>query len=370
MAIAMRGLRLKPTYESLIGVAASDKLFNVKFPNRTAKFLREGFVLSQLDGEGMRQMEKQQEMASKEAYKEHLMKQAASSNSDNISHYSFRTANEGDLRQQRINDMLERGRQEINNTEFHDIIDTAEAGINTDTEPNPLYNHIHVEDHISQIQALQQEAYNREVAQEAVYRNNLQLVQQDARRDLYELEGSVLQQQGLIQYLTARMHTQQAITGQSQPASSSSNLAITDQQRLQAITDQQRLQAITDQPRLQAITDQPRLQAITDQPESRHEPRGSGGRPSNTKAKTTSGPKPKAADTDQSSSSSDDRSYLFGKSITGLLMIQGKTKASWGKAKKTEMQTLLKDFNIPFDPNEKNLQLYNKIVSIFEQNGG
>ena len=51
-------------------------------------------------------------------------------------------------------------------------------------------------------------------------------------------------------------------------------------------------------------------------------------------------------------------------------MIQGKTKASWGKAKKTEMQKLLKDFNIPFDPNEKNLQLYNKIVSIFEQNGG
>ncbi len=180
MAIHMRGLRLRPTYEQLIGVAVSDKLYNVKFPNRDAKFLREGFVLSQLDNEGMRQMEKQQDMASKEAYKDHLMKQA-SSNSDNISHYSFRSANEEDLRQQRINDMLQRRGQEINNTSFYDISDTAETGTNTDPEPNPLYNHIHVEDHISQIQALQREAYNREVAQETVYRNNLQLVQQDAR---------------------------------------------------------------------------------------------------------------------------------------------------------------------------------------------
>ena len=65
MAVAMRGLRLKPKCEDLIGVAVSDKLYNVKYPNRDAKFLREGFVLSQLDGEGMRVMERQQEQASK-----------------------------------------------------------------------------------------------------------------------------------------------------------------------------------------------------------------------------------------------------------------------------------------------------------------
>ena len=69
MASAMKGLRLKPTYEQLIGVAVSDGLEHIKFPNRDAKFLREGFVLSQLDGEGARQMERQQEMASKEPYK-------------------------------------------------------------------------------------------------------------------------------------------------------------------------------------------------------------------------------------------------------------------------------------------------------------
>ena len=47
MAVAMRGLKLKPKYEDLIGVAFSDGLEHIKFPNRDAKFLREGFVLSQ-----------------------------------------------------------------------------------------------------------------------------------------------------------------------------------------------------------------------------------------------------------------------------------------------------------------------------------
>ena len=57
MTVAMKGLRLKPKYEELINVAVSDKLYNIKFPNRNASFLRNGFVLSQLDGEGARIME-------------------------------------------------------------------------------------------------------------------------------------------------------------------------------------------------------------------------------------------------------------------------------------------------------------------------
>ena len=77
MAIAMEGLRLKPKYEDLTGVAVSDKPYDIRFPNRDAKFLGEGFILSQLDGEGMRQMEKQQEIASKELFKESLFKQTA-----------------------------------------------------------------------------------------------------------------------------------------------------------------------------------------------------------------------------------------------------------------------------------------------------
>ena len=69
MAIAMQGLRVKPSYEQLINVAVPDGLEQIKFPNRDATFLRNGFVLSQLDGDGMRVMEKQQEIASKRAFK-------------------------------------------------------------------------------------------------------------------------------------------------------------------------------------------------------------------------------------------------------------------------------------------------------------
>ena len=100
MTQAIKGLRVKPTYEDLIGVAVSDKLYNIKFPNRDATFLRNGFVLSQLDGEGMRSMEKQQEMASKEAYKEHLLKEIAKNTGSHI--HDLRNDNHDDLRKERI----------------------------------------------------------------------------------------------------------------------------------------------------------------------------------------------------------------------------------------------------------------------------
>ena len=104
MAVAMRGLRLKPIYEDLINVAVSDKLYNIKFPNRDAKFLRNGFVLSQLDGEGMREMEKQQEMASKEAYKEHLLKEIAKNTGAKF--HDLRNDNHSDLRRERVNNAV------------------------------------------------------------------------------------------------------------------------------------------------------------------------------------------------------------------------------------------------------------------------
>ena len=77
MSIATQGLKRKRNYEDLINVAVSYELYNIEFPNRDSSFLRNGFVMSQLDGEGMRTMERQQEMASKEAYKEHVLKQIA-----------------------------------------------------------------------------------------------------------------------------------------------------------------------------------------------------------------------------------------------------------------------------------------------------
>ena len=69
MAIAMRGLRVKPSYEQLVGVASPDGLEQIESPNRDAGFLRDGFILSQLDGECMRQMQLQQGNASKETFK-------------------------------------------------------------------------------------------------------------------------------------------------------------------------------------------------------------------------------------------------------------------------------------------------------------
>ena len=75
----------------------SDKLYDIKILNRDSTFLRNGFVLSQLDGEGMRQMGKQQEMASKEPYKEHLLKEIVENTVTNIhdlrndSHQEMRT---------------------------------------------------------------------------------------------------------------------------------------------------------------------------------------------------------------------------------------------------------------------------------------
>ena len=53
----MQGLRVKPPYEQLTNVAVSDGLEHIKFPNRDSTFLRNGFILSQLDGEGTRIME-------------------------------------------------------------------------------------------------------------------------------------------------------------------------------------------------------------------------------------------------------------------------------------------------------------------------
>ena len=65
MSNAMQGLKVRRQYEDLINVAVSDGLEQIEFPNRDATFLRNVYVLSQLDGDGMRVMEKQQEMTSK-----------------------------------------------------------------------------------------------------------------------------------------------------------------------------------------------------------------------------------------------------------------------------------------------------------------
>ena len=106
MKIAMRGLKLKPSSKGLINVAVGDKLYNVKFPKRDAPFVRNGCVMSQLDGEGMRTMERQQEMASKEAYKEHCSKQIATNTGANIYDLGNDSHQAINLRTDRVNQAL------------------------------------------------------------------------------------------------------------------------------------------------------------------------------------------------------------------------------------------------------------------------
>ena len=104
MAIALRGLRVKPSYEQLINVAVSDGLEQIKGLNRDATFLRNGFVLSQLDGDGMRTMEKQQEMASKQAFKESLSKYIAINTGAHL--HDSRRESRQELRTDRVNQAL------------------------------------------------------------------------------------------------------------------------------------------------------------------------------------------------------------------------------------------------------------------------
>ena len=93
MAAAMKGLRIKPTYEQLIGVAVSDGLEHIKLPNRNATCLRNGSVLIQLDGEGMRVMEDQQQRHIKEVYMDSALRSLASERgSDSVSNCSFKSA--------------------------------------------------------------------------------------------------------------------------------------------------------------------------------------------------------------------------------------------------------------------------------------
>ena len=98
------GLNIRPLYSQLIGTALSDDVRNIKFPNRDATFLRNGFELSQLDGEGMRSMEKQEQMIASENYKQSLIKQIAKNTGMSAS--SLRSEVDSQNRQTSVKSML------------------------------------------------------------------------------------------------------------------------------------------------------------------------------------------------------------------------------------------------------------------------
>ena len=120
------GLRIKPIYEQLISVALSDDNQNIRFPNRDAKFLREGFELSQLDGFGWEAMQRQQENATNEQYKQALIKQIAVSSGIDAS--DLRSETDNILRQERIHSMFNTPSSSGSNHSFQSsspIVDVA-----------------------------------------------------------------------------------------------------------------------------------------------------------------------------------------------------------------------------------------------------
>ena len=125
MTQAMKGLRLKPTYEQLVNVAVSDGLEHITFPNRNAQFLRNGFVLGQLGGEGARIMEEQQKRHIKEVYMDPALKSLASDpGNDSISNLSFKTAHTQNTQTERINEITTKSvkaKKRNDKAEYYDL---------------------------------------------------------------------------------------------------------------------------------------------------------------------------------------------------------------------------------------------------------
>ena len=264
MAIAMRGLRLRPTYEQLIGVAVSDELRNIKFPNRDAKFLRDGFVLSQLDGEGMRIMEQQQQMHMKEVYKESALKSLAS-NAESESVVSLRTALSNNSRTQRVQEMLSRASQAAPAVEYYDISSTDEP--TQDAEPPvDLTNYIHVQDYTNQIRNLQDESRLREMEsyqrQQQIIENNKRMAQEELYNVAAKYEREMTNRAVLIDDLLTQVNKPPPYL-YTNPAT---NPTLEDHLKSVATAQQAR------QPRPAGSSSDPA-------PEMEHEPRGNRGRP-------------------------------------------------------------------------------------------
>jgi len=75
------GLKRRQTYEEVIDYIDNDQ-DKIRYPDRTAKQLRNTFELSQLDGVGMQLMEEQQMREMKEREKIHYLRQIANASED------------------------------------------------------------------------------------------------------------------------------------------------------------------------------------------------------------------------------------------------------------------------------------------------
>ena len=109
-------------------MAVYDKLYNTKPPDRNASFLRNGYVMSQLDGEGARIMERQQELASKEAYKKkHILKQVAKSTGANT--HDLRNDSHQEMRSDRVENAIH-----FDISKDDDVTMTASSGVQAEAQ--------------------------------------------------------------------------------------------------------------------------------------------------------------------------------------------------------------------------------------------
>ena len=183
------GLRLKPTYQELIGIALDANAYGVKFPDRSAKQLREGFVLSQLDGEGARFYEAQQQQLEQQQTRELLLRRVAAETGTPIA--VARAASAAQQTQTRGVNVIHQGQQTSRaqtadastgeDTVYHDMA----AGDDDDDPPDEPMDSTpapHYEDHSGRIEQLRAEAQADVIARENQARVRLEVMRIEARQ--------------------------------------------------------------------------------------------------------------------------------------------------------------------------------------------
>ena len=210
MAIAMHGLRLKPAYEQLINVAVSDGLEQIQFPNRDSTFLRNGFILSQLDGEGMRVMEDQQKRHIKEVYMDSALRSLASDrSSDSVSNFSFESAHTQNTATERINAMLT---ESVNarKAEYFDLSgndmepphELDSSASSSSAVPNYSRNHIPIDDYFNSIRGRKNKSMLREMeterrSQETID-NNTKMFQEELLKLMVNMKYNICNHNRLL----------------------------------------------------------------------------------------------------------------------------------------------------------------------------
>ena len=317
MAYAIQGLKVKPTYEQLINVAVSVELRNIKFPNRDASFLRNGYVLSQLDGEGMRQMEHQQEMASKQAYKEHLLKEIAVNTGSNL--HELRSESHQELRAERVNQALNPNPQFFNisqrdhemetmhslsSSEDIEMRDDMAVSSKTTSLPSLDSNAMSVDvanqstavaDHTGEIERQRQIAENERLQLEIRQSQQLENIRQQAASVL-QATTQELTESHRAEAIAAIIHAaslteKKAFTKFSKQNQEIQQMAANDERSRQTITalrnqirNKEKEQESPKRANPKAKTEpKPKTTAVEDDdnPEANHPPKGKRGRPSN-----------------------------------------------------------------------------------------